>query len=108
MYRLGGFPLVRSTRTTITVNSRYPQNRSKILKPRDEISQLPNTSTQVFEPGIIEYYQDRPDGNEWDVTTFATHYNVTGKEAATPKLKTFEKWVKTSLSKNSPPHNNMW
>ncbi len=100
VYRLGGFPLVRSTRTTVSVNSRYPNNRSKILKPRSEVSQLPDTSTQIFEPGVIEYYQDRPDGNVWDtmsLATFATHYNVTGKETETsshPKLKTFEKWVK--------------
>ena len=96
VYRLGGFPLVRSSRTTVSVNSRYPQNRSKILKPRSEVSQLPDTSTQIFEPGVIEYYQDRPDGNEWDnmsLAIFATHYNVTKKETETSKLKTFKKWV---------------
>ena len=53
VYRLGGFPLVRSTRTTISVNSRYPQNRSKVLKPKSEISQLPDTSTEIFYSGTI-------------------------------------------------------
>ena len=33
VYRLGGFPLVRHT--TISANSRYPQNRSKMLKPKN-------------------------------------------------------------------------
>ena len=85
VYRLGGFPLVRSTRTTISVNSRYPQNRSKILKPQSQVAQLPNTSTHIFEPGTIEYYQDRPDGTEWDdmpLATFATKYTVTGTETS--------------------------
>ena len=98
VYRLGGFPLVRSTRTTITVNSRYPQNRSRILKPQNEVQQLPDTSTQIFEAGIIDHYQDRPDGQPWDnmsLSTFATHYTVIGKgNTSLPKLKTSEKWVK--------------
>ena len=98
IYRLGGFPLIRSTRTAVSVNSRYPKNRSKILKPRDEVSHLPDTSTQVFQPGTIEYYQDRPDGAEWDsmsLVTFATNYTVTGKdETSHPKLKSYEKRVK--------------
>lgn len=97
VYRLGGFPFVRSTRTTITVNTRYPQNRSKTLKPRSEVEQLPDTSTEIFEAGTIDYYQDRPDGEQWDnmsLATFATHYNVVGKESANlPKLKTLDKWV---------------
>ena len=101
IYRLGGFPLIRSTRTAISVNSRYPKNRSRILKPRTEVSHLPDTSTQIFQPGTIEYYQDRPDGTEWDsmsLATFATNYTVTGKDGTTrtnhPKLKNYEKWVK--------------
>ena len=84
VYRLGGFPLVRSTPTTISVNSRYPQNRSKMLKPKSEISQLPDTSTEIFHSGTIDYYQDRPNGEQWDamsLATFATHYNVVGTES---------------------------
>ena len=46
----------------------------------------------------IDYYQDRPDGEQWDamsLATFATHYNVVGTENGShPKLKTFDKWVK--------------
>jgi len=62
-------------------------------EPRRDVSQLSDTSTQIFEPGVIEYYQDR---NKWDnmsLATFATHYNVTGKETGMSNLKTFEKWV---------------
>ena len=72
VYRLGGFPLVRSTRTTISVNSRYPQNRTKMLKPKSEISQLADTSTEIFYSGTIDYYQDRPDGEQWDAMSLAT------------------------------------
>lgn len=98
VYRLGGFSLVRSTRTTVTVNSRYPQNRSKLLKPKKDLSQLPDQSTHVFEPGTIDYYQNRPDGHEWDLmslATFATHYTTTGKQSPnSTKLKTYDMWAK--------------
>ena len=98
MYRLGGFPLVRSTSTTVSLSSRLPRNRTRILKPRYEISQLPDASTDIFQSGTIDYYQDRPDGQEWDsmsLATFATQYNLLGKQTSTTqiKLKTFEKWV---------------
>lgn len=81
------------------MNCRYPQNRSRILKPRSQISQLPDTSTDIFESGIIEYYKDRPDGDEWDsmsLASFATEYIVINKQTivSQPKLKSYEKWVR--------------
>lgn len=48
MYRLGGFPLVRSTRSTVSVSTGLPQNRSRILKPQSEISQLPMAQQTYF------------------------------------------------------------
>jgi len=48
------FTLVRFTKTTVSVNSRYPHNRRKHLKPRTEIVKLTDTSTQLFELG--EYF----------------------------------------------------
>ncbi|ORU93952.1 MAG: hypothetical protein A6F71_09080 [Cycloclasticus sp. symbiont of Poecilosclerida sp. M] len=77
------------------------KKQEQILKPRDEVLILPDISTQVFQPGTIEYYQDRPDVTEWDNMTlaiFATHYTVTGKDGTSrnshPKLKSYEKWIK--------------
>jgi len=100
VYRLGGYRLVRSTRSTVSINCRTPQNRTCILKPQAQLSLLPDTSTEVFEPGQIEYYQDRPSGEDWDqmsLATFATNFTIITKQTTAsnqPKLKTFEKWIK--------------
>ena len=63
------------------------------------MSQLSADSTHIFEPGIIEYYSDRPDGQDRDqisLASFATNYTIIGKlgTLSNPKLKTFDKWLR--------------
>jgi len=83
----------------ISINGQTPQNRTRILKPQAQLSLLPNTSTEVFEPGQIEYYQGGPSGKDWNqnlmsLATFATNFTITSKQMTSsnqPNLKTFEK-----------------
>jgi len=80
----------------ISINGQTPQSRTRILKPQAQLSLLPNTSTEVFEPGQIEYYQGRPSGKDWNqnLMSFATNFTITSKQMTSsnqPNLKTFEK-----------------
>ena len=97
IYRLGGFKLVRSTRSTVSLSCSKPENRKRILKSQREIAELPESSTNIFQPGIIDYYQNRPNDPSWDnisLATFATTYTVSSKENnSIQKLNLFDMWI---------------
>ena len=96
IYHLGGFKLVRSTRSTVSLSCSKPENRKRILKSQREIAGLPESSTNIFQPGIIDYYQNRPNDPSWDnisLATFAT-YTVSSKENnSIQKLNLFDMWI---------------
>ena len=58
VYRLGGFPFIRSSRGTVTVNCRFPENRLRLLKPKAHLRNLEKGSTDIYVPGLHQYYQD--------------------------------------------------
>ena len=94
IYCLGGFKLVRSTRSTVSFSCSKPENRKRILKSQREIAELPESSTNIFQPGIIDYYQNRPNDPSWDNISLATTYMVSSKENnSIQKLNLFDMWI---------------
>ncbi|KAI8519366.1 hypothetical protein Bbelb_026230 [Branchiostoma belcheri] len=100
-YRLAHLPLIRSSRQTVSINTRPPHMRMRLLKPRDELDELDNTSTDIFVKGIAQYYALRPHGDPWDkmsLYTFAASYSISSTKPSTAcenfKLQQCEKWIK--------------
>ncbi len=88
-FKIGSFPLVMSSRKTVTINTRTPDQRYHVLKPLQERSQLPPDSTDIFKSNIIEKYHDRPDCLEsCSLFHFAAWYDPC------PKPKNVEKVLK--------------
>ncbi|XP_035663609.1 ATP-dependent DNA helicase PIF1-like [Branchiostoma floridae] len=73
----------------------------RLLKPRDELAQLDDTSTDIFIKGTAQYYAMRPHGDPWDkmsLYTFAASYSVTSTKPSSAsenvKLQQCDKWIK--------------
>ncbi|XP_035675782.1 uncharacterized protein LOC118415349 [Branchiostoma floridae] len=100
-YRLANLPLIRSSRQTLSINTRPPESRMRLLKPRDELAQLDNASTDIFIKGTAQYYAMRPHGEIWDkmsLYTFAASYSMISTEPSSScesfKLQECDKWIK--------------
>ena len=59
-FRLSNLNLIHVTRTFVYLNTRQPSKRFKILKSKQEIDDLDDSSTDVFHTNIIDYYHYRP------------------------------------------------
>ena len=73
--RLGNIPLIRASRKIVYLNTRVPDKRYRRLMTNEELDALPDNSTDIFLPNIIEYYRDRPDNiSDISLFTFASNY----------------------------------
>ena len=59
--RIGHLQLVWSSRVVVFLNTRSPEKRFKVLRPKLERDELPTNSTDIFRTNILDYYVDRPD-----------------------------------------------
>lgn len=59
-YRLGDLQLTFATRTVLSLNTKPPGQRFRVVKPKTERESLPGNSTDIFCPNMIEYYHARP------------------------------------------------
>ena len=75
VYTLAHLPLRHSTRLIVFVNARYPANRVRFLKPRQELRAMAPDDADVFKSGVIEKYAKRPRTEEFENMTLA-HYAV--------------------------------
>ncbi|XP_035665599.1 uncharacterized protein LOC118408848, partial [Branchiostoma floridae] len=100
-YKLANLPLIRSSRLTVSINTKPPKSRTRLLKPREELAKLDDTSTDIFVQGTAQYYAMRPHGDPWDkmsLYTFAASYFVSSTEPSSAcecfKLQQCDKWIK--------------
>ena len=68
-YRLGTMPLVQSSRKIVYLNVRLPHKQYRMLKSSEQLAELPDDSTEIFAPNLIEYYKARPQ-NLSDISLF--------------------------------------
>ncbi len=92
------YHLVYSTRECEFINARFPENRSRILRPRLERESLHAESVNIFVPGKFEFYSNRPSGEPWDdmsMATFYTEYRIQSEEnsASVGLIANFEKAI---------------
>ncbi|MEW8546654.1 MAG: DUF6570 domain-containing protein [Candidatus Thiodiazotropha sp.] len=75
--RLGHLQLIWSSRNVVFLNTRVPEKRYKVLKPKTERDELPVNSTDIFRTNILDYYTDRPDTLEsMSLFKFASWYTL--------------------------------
>ena len=60
-YRPSDLNLIFSTRTVISLNTKAPKSRYKVLKSKKDREKLPDDSTDIFYTNIIDYYRARPE-----------------------------------------------
>ncbi|MEW8545326.1 MAG: DUF6570 domain-containing protein [Candidatus Thiodiazotropha sp.] len=75
--RLGHLQFVWSSRSVVYLNTRLPEQRLKLLRPKTERDQLPFDSTDIFRSNVLDYYTDRPDSMEnVSLFKFASWYTL--------------------------------
>lgn len=52
--------LIISSRSVLTLNTKPPEKRFRVLKSKQEREELDNTSTDIFYNNMIDYYHARP------------------------------------------------
>ena len=75
------------------INTDLPNNRIRMIKPKEELELLPDNSTDIFKKSIIDRYMDRP-----TCTKFASLKNVSLAQFASLYYK------KTSSEKDYRPN----
>lgn len=75
--RIGNLQFIWKSREVVFLNTRPPNQRFRILKPKSVRDQLPDDSTDIFSTNIIDYYTDRPSEME-NITLFkyASNYKL--------------------------------
>ena len=78
---LPALPFTYFSPEVIFIPSDPPNDRHGILKPRRELESLPDNSTEVFQKGIFERYQNRPDSlANMCYTDYKTFYGTPGRK----------------------------
>ncbi|XP_078600775.1 uncharacterized protein LOC144875890 [Branchiostoma floridae x Branchiostoma japonicum] len=100
-YRLANLQLIQSSRQTVSINAKPPHKRMRLLKPKDDLDKLDDSSSDIFTKGTAQYYAMRPHGDPWDTMslfTFAATYSITSIEPSeasqTIKLQQCDRWIK--------------
>ncbi len=57
---LGNLNLIETSRETVYVNTRPPNQRYKILKNKSDLELLNDTSSEIFKTNLLDYYHERP------------------------------------------------
>uniref|UniRef100_A0ABD2W1Y8 ATP-dependent DNA helicase n=1 Tax=Trichogramma kaykai TaxID=54128 RepID=A0ABD2W1Y8_9HYME len=84
-YQILSLPLCHSTRSSIYINTVPKENRSRILKNKKELENLPKNSTDIFRSNIFDKYEKRLSKYEnYCLADFAckftTHEHITSDE----------------------------
>ncbi|CEP17045.1 hypothetical protein [Parasitella parasitica] len=75
VYNLLGLRMVASSTTTVFIPTSKPEERMHILKNQFELLRLPSDSLDIFMPGMVEHYMNRPDSLEAiNLAQFAAYY----------------------------------
>ncbi|XP_065356189.1 uncharacterized protein LOC135950582 [Calliphora vicina] len=79
-YNILGMHLSQCSNAEVFVNTLPPEKRVRILKPRSELQDLPEDSTNVFQNNILDHYIQRPDIiNDVCLAYFAAYYTYSKK-----------------------------
>ena len=79
-YRILSLPLHKFNFTTVWFPSGFPENRIRIVKPKEQLNALHDEDENVFAPNIIDRYAARP-RKMCDITLaeFAMWYDMLNK-----------------------------
>lgn len=86
VYRLLSLPLVKGSRQVVFVPTDLPENRTKLLKPMKVIQELDDDEEDLYQLGILDKYQLRPDSIEnVCLADFAANYRYGRKIDSEPE-----------------------
>jgi hypothetical protein len=86
VYRLLSLPLVKGSRQVVFVPTDLPENRTKLLKPMKVIQELDDDEEDLYQLGILDKYQLRPDSIEnICLADFAANYRYGRKIDSEPE-----------------------
>lgn len=78
-----GFSVSKSSRSSIFINTAPPENRVHILKPKEQLNNLPSDSTDIFSSGLLDYYPLRPRELEnVCLAKFAAYFTIASKKTS--------------------------
>ncbi|KNE88368.1 hypothetical protein PSTG_18232, partial [Puccinia striiformis f. sp. tritici PST-78] len=67
--------LSESSSAEVYINTKGPEQRVRMLRPRHQLLNLPPNSTDIFEAGLLEHYVQRPNQLENEcLADFAANY----------------------------------
>ncbi|XP_065370889.1 uncharacterized protein LOC135963037 [Calliphora vicina] len=79
-YNILGMHLSQCSSAEVFINTMAPEKRVRILRPRSELAELPDDSTNVFQSNILDHYIQRPDIlNDVCLAFFAAYYSFSKK-----------------------------
>ena len=85
-YRVLSIPLKKSSRAVIFVNTSMLGDRICILKPQNQLRNLPDESVDIYQVGILERYAARPASLEdTSLADFATSYKLKASSSNEPE-----------------------
>ena len=70
-FKMVGLPLRGASRKTMYVNTRPPEERSRLLRPKQETENLEDDSEDIFCTNLFDRYSKRPLNPEYDNMTLA-------------------------------------
>ena len=70
-FKMVGLPLRGASRKTVYVNTRPPDERSRLLRPKQEMENLEDDSEDIFCSNLFDRYSKRPSNEEFDGMTLA-------------------------------------
>ena len=80
VYRLLSLPLTQGSREIVFLHTDFPENRTRLFKPMSVIQSMDNDDPDVFQVGLLNRYQARPDSlNDLCLASFASQYRYSCK-----------------------------
>ena len=86
-YRALSLNLKKSSRQVVFVNTSMAKDRVRILKPKSQLKDLPDDSTDIYQVGILERYSARPASlQDCCLADFATSYRLLSMSSTEDEL----------------------
>ena len=81
VYHILSIPLSINSRSTVSINTNRPEDRTSMLKSDEILEKLEPDSKDVFVEGLFDMYLNRPDEmTNACLADFASLYNISKKE----------------------------
>ena len=86
-----GMRLSESSNAEVYINTSRPEDRVRMLKPRQQLENMDPQATNIFEAGLLDHYEQRPDELEQvSLADFASYYIFSRKQTQAGQTEDYE------------------